>query len=155
MPTKPPLAPFILLALALVGLGDALYLSYFQYMNLIPTCAIGGCEQVLTSEYSKFLGVPLSYIGLVFFTYMLALGVLLAIEPNSKALRLGVVAYAGIGLLFSIGFELTQIFVIEAITLYIVSQITSGLTFQNGTPSLLLTAIGLAVASLFCLLYRW
>lgn len=101
MPTKPPLAPFILLALALIGLGDTLYLSYFQYMNLIPTCALGGCEQVLTSEYSKFFGVPWSYIGLVYYGYMLALSVLLIIDPQSRGLKLGALAYTGFGVLYS------------------------------------------------------
>src|SRR5438270_768884 len=95
------LTPYILLALALVGLGDVAYLSYFQYLNLIPSCAIGGCEVVLTSAYSKFFGVPLSYIGLVYYVYMFCLAVLLAIEPDSKALRLGVLVYTGIGLLYS------------------------------------------------------
>ncbi len=102
MPTNPPLAPFILLALALVGLGDTLYLSYFQYMNLIPTCAIGGCETVLTSEYSKFFGVPWSYIGLVYYGYMLCLSVLLVIDPASRGLKLGALAYTGIGVLYSV-----------------------------------------------------
>ncbi len=102
MPTKPPLAPFILLALALVGLGDALYLSYFQYMNLIPACAVGGCETVLTSEYSKFFGVPWSYIGLVYYIYMVCLAILLVIEPTSKALRVGAVVYTGVGILYSV-----------------------------------------------------
>jgi uncharacterized membrane protein len=102
MPTKPALAPYILLALALVGLGDALYLSYFQYMNLIPTCAIGGCETVLTSVYSKFFGVPWSYIGLVYYGYMLCLAVLLAIDPTSRGLKVGALAYAGFGVLYSV-----------------------------------------------------
>lgn len=101
MPAKPPLAPFILLALALIGLGDALYLSYFQYLNLIPTCAIGGCEQVLTSDYSKFFGVPWSYIGLVYYGYMLCLSALLVIDPNSRGLKIGALAYTGIGVLYS------------------------------------------------------
>jgi uncharacterized membrane protein len=101
MPAKPPLAPFILLALALIGLGDALYLSYFQYLNLIPTCAIGGCEQVLTSDYSKFFGVPWSYIGLVYYGYMLCLSVLLIIDPDSRGLKLGALLYAGFGVLYS------------------------------------------------------
>ncbi|HEV7449175.1 MAG TPA: vitamin K epoxide reductase family protein [Candidatus Paceibacterota bacterium] len=99
---KPPLAPFILLALALIGLGDVFYLSYFQYMNLIPTCAIGGCEIVLTSAQSKFFGVPWSYIGLVYYTYMLCLAVLLAVDPRSFGLRLGVLMYTGAGLLYSV-----------------------------------------------------
>lgn len=99
---KPPLAPFILLALALVGIGDAFYLSYFQYLNLIPTCAIGGCETVLTSEYSKFFGVPWSYIGLVYYVYMLCLSVLLIIDPTSRGLKLGALMYTGVGVVYSI-----------------------------------------------------
>jgi uncharacterized membrane protein len=96
-----PLAPYILIAIAFVGLGDTLYLSYFQYLNLVPTCAIGGCEEVLTSVYSKFFGVPWSYIGLVYYLYLLGLGVLLAIDPHSKGLKLGAVAYTGIGVAYS------------------------------------------------------
>lgn len=102
MDNRPPLAPYLLLALALVGLGDTLYLSYFQYLNLIPSCAIGGCETVLTSAHSKFFGVPWSYIGLVYYLYMFCLSVLLCIEPRSRALRLGVLAYTGVGLLYSV-----------------------------------------------------
>src|ERR1043166_1776050 len=98
MEEKIKLAPYFLLMFALVGLGDAAYLSYFQYLNLIPTCAIGGCELVLTSVYSKFFGVPWSYIGLVYYTYMLCLAILVCIEPQSRALRLGALAYSGVGL---------------------------------------------------------
>ncbi|KKW35691.1 hypothetical protein A2852_01820 [Candidatus Adlerbacteria bacterium RIFCSPHIGHO2_01_FULL_54_23] len=96
-----PLAPYILIALALIGLGDTLYLSYFQYYNAVPGCAIKGCEEVLTSEYSKFFGVPWSYLGLVYYAYMLALAVLLAIEPRSLALCIGALAYTGLGVLYS------------------------------------------------------
>ena len=99
---KPALAPFVLIALALVGLGDTLYLSYYQYLNLIPSCAIGGCEIVLTSVHSKFFGVPLSYIGLVYYMYLLCLAVLLAMEPHSSALRMGALAYTGVGVLYSL-----------------------------------------------------
>ena len=99
---KPPLAPFVLIALALVGLGDTLYLSYFQYLNLVPSCAIGGCEIVLTSSHAKFFGMPLSYIGLVYYAYMLCLAALLAMEPRSFALRAGALAYTGVGVVYSI-----------------------------------------------------
>lgn len=127
MQPKVLLTPFWLIAATFIGLGDTLYLSYYQWLGIIPTCAIGGCEIVLSSVYSKFLGVPLSYIGLVFYIYMLALAVLLAIEPNSKALRFAIVAYAAIGLLFSIGFELLQIFVIHAICMYCAISATTTL----------------------------
>src|SRR3989344_5521051 len=87
MENKPHITPYLVLALAMIGLGDTLYLAYFQYLNLVPTCAISGCELVLTSPYAKFLGV------------------LLAIEPGSRALRIGALAYG------AVGFALSFIFV--------------------------------------------
>lgn len=113
------LGPFYLIAAALVGLGDTLYLSYYHIIGAIPGCIIlNGCDKVLTSPYSTPFGVPFAYIGLVFYVYMLAAVVLLAIEPESKALRGGVLLYTAIGLLFSIGFELFQFFVIGALCMY-------------------------------------
>lgn len=97
-----PLTSYLLIALALVGLGDTLYLSYFQYHNLLPTCQLGGCESVLTSVYSKFFGIPWSYIGLVYYTYLLGLATLLAIDPYSRGLRLGALLYTGIGVGYSL-----------------------------------------------------
>ena len=113
------LTPYLLLALAMVGLGDTLYLSYFQYLNLIPTCAIGGCEEVLTSVYSKFMGVPLSYIGLVYYAYLFCLSILMTIEPNSRALALGALAYTAIGFILSLIFIFyIQLTLIGALCLY-------------------------------------
>lgn len=128
---KLPLAPYVLLALAMIGLGDTLYLSYYQYLNLIPTCAIGGCEVVLTSAYSKFMGVPLSYIGLVYYGYLFCLSVLLMIEPRSRALRLGALAYTAIGFVLSAVFIFyIQLTLIGALCLYCaVSALTSTLAF--------------------------
>ncbi len=101
MPTKPALAPFVLLALAMVGLGITAFLSYYQYNNLIPSCAIGGCETVLTSPQSKLFGLPWSYYGLVYYIYMLCLSLLLIIDPQSRGLRWGALVYTGIGVLYS------------------------------------------------------
>lgn len=101
MQEKPPLTPYFLLALALVGLGDTFYLAYFQYLNIIPTCAISGCEVVLTSAQSKFFGVPWSYIGLVYYAYLFCLALLLAIDPKSPALRFGAFAYTAVGVAYS------------------------------------------------------
>ena len=99
---KPAITPYTLLALALIGLGDTLYLSYYHYLNIVPTCVIKGCEIVLTSGYAQFFGVPVSYIGLVYYVYMFSLAILLAIEPRSFALRLGALVYTAIGFLYSV-----------------------------------------------------
>ena len=99
------MTPYLVLALAMIGLGDTFYLAYFQYLNIVPPCAISGCEVVLTSVYSKFLGVPLAYFGVVYYSYMFCLAVLMAIEPNSRALRIAALAYS------SVGFVLSMIFI--------------------------------------------
>lgn len=112
------LTPYWLIAASFIGIGDTLYLAYYHFLGIIPTCAIGGCEIVLNSPYSSVLGVPLSYLGLVYYVYLLALAILLAIDPESKGLRFGMLAYTAIGLLLSIGFELFQFFVIDALCLY-------------------------------------
>ena len=133
MKDKISLAPYVLLALALVGLGDTFYLSYFQYLNLIPSCAIGGCEIVLTSTYSKFFGVPPSYIGLVYYAYMLCLSALVIIDPRSKTLAWAALGYAGVGLLLSAYFEFyIQMTLIGALCLYCgISAITTLLLFAT------------------------
>lgn len=116
---KPFLAPYVLIALALIGLGVTAYLSYYQYLNLVPGCAIDGCEIVLTSAYSHVFGVPLSYIGFVYYVYFLCLAVLLAIEPRSLALSLGALLYALVGVGLSAYFEFyIQLHLIGALCLY-------------------------------------
>ena len=130
MHQKVLLTPFWLIAATLVGLGDTLYLSYYHLLGLVPGCAIGGCEIVLTSPYSSPFGVPFAYLGLVYYAYMFCLGILLMIDPTSKGLRFGVLAYTGIGLLLSIGFELFQYFVIHALCLYCgISALTAFVLF--------------------------
>jgi uncharacterized membrane protein len=99
------LAPYILIALAFVGLADTAYLSYFAYLNAVPGCAIGGCEQVLTSTYSKFFGVPLAYLGLVYYAYTLCLAVLVACAPTSRVLAWAAALYALVGVGLSAYFE--------------------------------------------------
>lgn len=101
MENKPSTTAYLLLALAMVGLGITAFLSYFQYNNLIPTCAIGGCELVLTSVHSKLFGLPWSYYGLVYYIYMFCLSVLLIVDPRSKGLRLGALVYTGVGVIYS------------------------------------------------------
>ena len=124
------LTPFYLLAATFIGLGDTLFLSYYQHLGITPGCAIGGCEIVLNSAYSKFMGVPLSYIGLVFYVYMLALAILVAYDSYGKGTRFALLAYTGIGVLMSIGFETLQIFVIHAICMYCaISAITTVVLF--------------------------
>lgn len=96
------LTPYYLLALALIGIADTLYLSVSVYTGVAPSCVLEGCEVVLNSVYAKFFGVPLAYIGLMYYVYLLCLVVLLAFDPYSKGLRSGTLLYTGIGFLYSL-----------------------------------------------------
>ena len=125
-----PLAPYFLIALAMIGIADTLYLSYSVFTNTAPTCLLAGCEKVLASEYSKIFGVPLSYIGLVYYVYMLGLSILLAIDPRSFGLRLGVLLYSGVGVLMSVVFIYIQGMIIGAFCQYcLISALLTVLLF--------------------------
>ena len=133
MDKKVNLTPFWLIAATFIGLGDTLFLSYYHLLGVVPGCALKGCEIVLSSPYTMIggpLGLQFAYAGLFFYVYMLALGILLVIEPGSKALRLGVLVYTSIGLLCSICFELFQYFIIGALCMYCgISAVTTLLLF--------------------------
>src|SRR5690606_15248828 len=103
-----PLAPFYLIALAFVGIADTLYLSYNEFLDTAPSCLLVGCDVVLAHPLSEFLGIPLSYWGLVYYVYMLLLVGLLAFEPRSRALSWAAVLYAGVGFAASAGFIYIQ-----------------------------------------------
>lgn len=125
------LTPYWLIAATFLGLGDTLYLSYEKIQGIIPGCLVlNGCEKVLTSPYSELFGVPLAFIGVVYYVYMLGLAILLSIDPHSKGLRFGVLAYATIGLALSVYFEWFQWSVIGALCQYCaISALTTLILF--------------------------
>jgi uncharacterized membrane protein len=113
------LQPFYLIALACIGVGDTLFLSYYHWIGVTPGCAIGGCEIVLNSPYSVPWGLfPLAYLGLLYYLGMVTVAVALSRAPHNKLIRQGTLVYTAVGLLFSIYFELFQYFVIHALCLY-------------------------------------
>ncbi len=65
--------PYLLLGLTFLGFLDAVYLTIVHYKNLIPPCTIGGCEVVLTSQYSSVGPFPLSLYGAAFYLAVIGL----------------------------------------------------------------------------------
>ncbi|HEY5383152.1 MAG TPA: vitamin K epoxide reductase family protein [Candidatus Paceibacterota bacterium] len=112
------LTPFWLIATTFIGIADASYLAYYHLLGITPGCLLKGCEVVLQSPYAKVFDVPLSYLGLVFYVYMFLLAVLLAIDPTSRGLRIGLLLYSVVGVLSSLIFIFLQLFVIHAICQY-------------------------------------
>jgi uncharacterized membrane protein len=64
-------------ALAVVGLGDALYLTVQHLTGKSVRCSItSGCSQVLSSSYAQLAGIPTAAFGLTAYFVAFSLAVL-------------------------------------------------------------------------------
>jgi uncharacterized membrane protein len=60
----------VMLLLIMIGIVDAAYLTYSHYNGTPVACPDAGivnCGKVLSSPYSTIFGIPLGFIGMVFF----------------------------------------------------------------------------------------
>ncbi len=116
------LAPCLMVVFALIGLADASYEAHAIFTGQRLWCPppINGCNVVAASPYAHALGLPLGYLGVVYFLFMLVLAALLAFDPLSRALRLGTVLHATIGVLASAVFAYVQLNFIRAFCIYCV-----------------------------------
>jgi uncharacterized membrane protein len=129
-----PLAPYLMLAFAFIGIANAVYVAHGSYTGAPLWCPIiDGCNTVVNSPYSRIFGVPMSYFGFVYFLYMFALAALLAFNPFSRGLRFRAVLYAAMGALSSIYFVYLQLgFIREVCSYCLISAIMTLLLFIAG-----------------------
>jgi uncharacterized membrane protein len=100
-----------ILALCVLGIGDAGYLTYVHYAGLKPICNIGGgCEKVQSSTYSKLDGIPVAVLGLLGY-----IGILLSMSVRREIARAAGFGIAVIGFGFSMYLTYREIFTIKAI----------------------------------------
>lgn len=100
------------IALTVVGLGVASYLTYVHYAGIKPVCTAGGsCLKVQTSIYATLAGVPVALIGLL--GYVTIMGSLLA--PENETTRFATAAFTVIGFGFSAYLTYRELFSIHAI----------------------------------------
>jgi uncharacterized membrane protein len=112
-------AVYWMLALALVGIADAFYVASSSYAGQpLREFFIEGANTVLNSPYARIAGVPLSYLGLMFYAHMFALALLLAVDPSSRGLRLGALLYSAMGVCASGYFMYLQLNYIRALCIY-------------------------------------
>ncbi len=132
--THPKYSPFLVL-LSSLGFLDALFLSYEHFLGLIPPCTTGfQCDLVTSSSYSVVFGIPVPYLGLLYYL-VLFIGSLLILENKhiNKIIQL-LFILSGIGFLGSLYFTYIQAFVLNAWCLYcIFSTITTTLFFALTT----------------------
>ena len=101
-----------MLALAVVGLGVATYLTYVHYAGINPACTAGAsCVKVQTSEWSKLDGVPVALLGLIGYVAILATLLL----RDREEIRLATLGLTLIGFGFSAYLTYRELFSIHAV----------------------------------------
>ena len=109
----------VMIALALIGLGVASYLTYVHYAGIKPACTAGeSCTKVQTSQYSKLAGVPVALIGLIGYVAIL----LSLLAPEREESRLATAAMTVIGFGFSAYLTGRELWSIHAICEWCVSS---------------------------------
>jgi len=64
----------LLVVLPLLGIADAGYLTYEKLSGRTPPCSVGSdCGAVLNSPYASIGSIPLSSVGLLFYSFMFIL----------------------------------------------------------------------------------
>lgn len=85
---KLPLAAAVV---ALVGLGDSIYLTIHHYTGeKVPCSIVAGCEQVLTSSYAEIAGVPLAIFGAIAYFAAFSLAITAAFGNRRAWMLFGV-----------------------------------------------------------------
>jgi uncharacterized membrane protein len=105
-------------ALAVIGLGIAGYLTYIHYRGIAPVCAIAhGCVKVQSSQWSKLAGVPVAVLGLLGYV-----GILAVLRVPGEPGRLAAACIALTGLAFSAYLTYRELFTIKAICIWCVGS---------------------------------
>jgi uncharacterized membrane protein len=104
-----------LISLAGLFLGAYLTLYKFGFIGTLA-CNVSSCEQVQTSRWSVFLGVPVATWGAGFYVVMLGMTIAGLQErfADSRRLSLALVLLSGWGLLFTAWLNYLEAFVIHA-----------------------------------------
>ena len=93
MRSKPAMVR-VMLVLALLGLGDATYLTVVHYAHITVACAANGnpCETVQTSKYSSVAGVPVALLGAIGYVGILV-SLLIREQEWTRLATLGLVLF--------------------------------------------------------------
>jgi uncharacterized membrane protein len=123
----PKWVPIAILVIAIVGFADATYVTVEHFKNVIPPCTTGGCETVLTSAYSKILGIPVSLLGSIYY-FVIILSLFVYFDTKKTIFLKIPVAISILGLLASIYFMTIMAFVLKAFCQYCVLSALSSIS---------------------------
>ncbi len=129
---KSPLYSIGVPLLSVLGLGVSGYLAFVEATQAEAVCGpVGECNLVQASEYARILGIPVAFLGLLFYLTILAafIAIQLGYLPPTRRVITGLIGITFLGTLFSIYLTVVEIFLIKAICLWCLSSavLTSGL----------------------------
>lgn len=108
----------MIIALALIGFGDALFLTVKHYQGgPIPCSILNGCDTVTTSIYSEIFSIPISLLGVFFYLAVIILAGL-CLDSKKRGPVKWLFGLAAAAFIVSIVLVYLQVFVIEALCLY-------------------------------------
>ena len=115
---------FLLSLLSLFGIIDAGYLTYEHFSQVIPPCTINrffpiisDCGKVLRSSYSVIFGVPLAVFGVIQYS-LLFIVLILLLKYKNKIITYWIIFQSMIGAIFSLYFVYIQLAILNSICLY-------------------------------------
>ncbi|KKQ67354.1 MAG: Vitamin K epoxide reductase [Candidatus Daviesbacteria bacterium GW2011_GWA2_38_24] len=106
----------LIFVLSIIGLFVSGYLAYEYSLPTSINCPIGGqgCDIVRNSNFSKFLGISVPYLGVIYYLGVAAAAILLVERPFNNFLKKGFFLFALSGFLFSIYLTYLEAFIINA-----------------------------------------
>jgi uncharacterized membrane protein len=115
--------PVTCLILSILAMAVSVYLTYEHFASSGGTglvCPIGGksCTTVTTSPQSKFLGVPVALLGLLYSLGMAVLNLPALWRSRSPALGWIRLAAAAAGMVFVLWLIYAELFIIGAICMW-------------------------------------
>jgi uncharacterized membrane protein len=118
--------PLLAAVIALIGLGDAIYLTLKHLTDEKVPCGLtGGCEKVLTSSYAEIGGIPIAAFGAVAYFIAFSLAILAAygnrLTWSLFGIQVSLMAATSLYLVY------LQLFVLKAICQY--CMVSAGVCF--------------------------
>jgi uncharacterized membrane protein len=111
-------AAFVLMALDLVGLAIASYLSSVELQGQLPQCGVlHGCQEVALSQYARVGGIPVAVFGVILSLTLLVLAY--AWWRRGSNVLLGAHYFLSlIGTIFEGWFTYAELFLIGAVCIW-------------------------------------
>lgn len=120
----------VIVAVAFLGVLDTTYLSASHLKGVELLCGeLGDCTQVTTSHYSRVFGVPVAYLGFLYYSFFFLSSLTVAVFKR-KILVLPLFLVSVTGLLASGWFVFAQLVLLRSICIYCMfSAVTSTTLF--------------------------